>query len=428
MERGSHWYYERARGSYLDDKARQGTPSQQKEWARQNPPNQKFTKTDLAKYEHAWLGLAHLVCRGAEKNFEAFASRLEDDAEPEVDRVFFEQVAARAIIWRAAEKAFNLLDLKGYRANSVAYGVAWIAERSGRRLDLGKIWRDQCVPDALASTLRTVCGEAHKFLTDGRATWRGVQEGRNLDRFPRPEFRRQRRLGGLATATPPAFILPRDQVRKRDCEGGRERRIGEQLVCARQMVQGSWLSGRLGTRPFLQLGKVGGARRQTKRQAGRARCPNLRPGMRAWLQVRGVTSVVDVFSKAKRSEVMSKIRGRNTRTERALRSLLHRAGYRFRLHVSRLPGKPDIVLPRYHTVIMVHGCFWRRHLRCRFAYDPKTRVAFWRRKFAENVGRDRRVKLALQRLGWRVVTVWECELRDADRVIAGLKMKLRVRQ
>ncbi len=165
MERGSHWYYERARGSYLDDKARQGTPARQKAWARQNPPQQKFTKTDLAKYEHAWLGLPHLVCRGAEKNFGAFAARLEDDGEPAVDRSFFEQVVARVILWRSAEKLFDTLGVEGYRANSVAYAVAWLAERSGRRLDLERIWRDQHLPDAISAAILVACREAHKFLT-----------------------------------------------------------------------------------------------------------------------------------------------------------------------------------------------------------------------------------------------------------------------
>lgn len=165
LERGSHWYYERARGSYLDDKSRQGTPAQQKEWVRQNPPNQKFTKTDLAKYEHAWLGLPHLVCRGAEKNFEAFAARLEDDGEPNVDRQFFEQVVARAILWRSAEKLFDSLGLQGYRANSVAYAVAWLAEISNRRIDLAGIWKEQRIPAEMATALRTVCGHAHAFLS-----------------------------------------------------------------------------------------------------------------------------------------------------------------------------------------------------------------------------------------------------------------------
>ena len=168
MERGSHWYYERARGSYLDDKARQGTPARQKDWARQNPPHQKFTKTDLAKYEHAWLGLPHLVCRGAEKNFQAFAARLEDDGEPVVARTFFEQMISRVILWRSAEKLFDTLGLEGYRANSVAYAVAWLAERSGRRLDLEQIWRDQCLPDTVSAAILVTCREAHHFLT-GRA-------------------------------------------------------------------------------------------------------------------------------------------------------------------------------------------------------------------------------------------------------------------
>jgi hypothetical protein len=165
LERGSHWYYERARGSYLDDKARQGPPGQQKEWARQNPPQQKFTKTDLAKYEHAWLGLPHLVCRGAEKNFEAFASRLEDDGEPTVDRAFFEQVIARAILWRSGEKLFDSLELEGYRANSVAYAVSWLAEAAGRRLDLDRIWRDQRLSEDLSAALMIACRQAHIFLT-----------------------------------------------------------------------------------------------------------------------------------------------------------------------------------------------------------------------------------------------------------------------
>jgi hypothetical protein len=165
MERGTHWYYERARGSYLDDKTRQGTPSRQRDWVRQNPTQQKFTKTDLAKYEHAWLGLPHLVCRGAEKNFEAFATRLEDDGEPTVDRKFFEEVVGRAVLWRSVERIFDTLEIKGYRAQSVAYGVAWIAERSGRRLDLPGIWHKQAIPEDLFGAAVIICRRAHEFIT-----------------------------------------------------------------------------------------------------------------------------------------------------------------------------------------------------------------------------------------------------------------------
>jgi len=165
MGRGSRWYYERARGSYLDDKAREGTPARIMDWVRQHPPHQKFTKTDLAKYEHAWLGLPHLVCRGAEKNFEAFAARLEEDGEPPVDRSFFEQIVARVILWRSAEKLFDGLEIVGYRANSVAYAVAWLAERSGRRLELERIWRDQRLSNEVSDALLIACREAHAFLT-----------------------------------------------------------------------------------------------------------------------------------------------------------------------------------------------------------------------------------------------------------------------
>lgn len=122
--------------------------------------------------------------------------------------------------------------------------------------------------------------------------------------------------------------------------------------------------------------------------------------------------MTDVFSKSKRSEVMSRIKGQNTKPELVVRSLLHRLGYRFRLHRTTLPGKPDIVLPRFKTVIFVHGCFWHRHKDCRFAYTPKSRTDFWLKKLESNVIRDIQVKSDLEVLGWQVITIWECELRD----------------
>ena len=117
---------------------------------------------------------------------------------------------------------------------------------------------------------------------------------------------------------------------------------------------------------------------------------------------------------------MSRIRGADTKPERAVRSLLHRCGFRFRLHRKDLPGRPDIVLPKHHAVILVHGCFWHRHEGCRFAYTPKSRAEFWEKKFSENVARDRRNVGALGNLGWRWLIVWECETRDE----ANLKLRL----
>lgn len=134
--------------------------------------------------------------------------------------------------------------------------------------------------------------------------------------------------------------------------------------------------------------------------------------------------MVDVFSKAKRSDVMSRIRGRDTGPERAVRSMLHRLGYRFRLHRVDLPGKPDIVLPRFGTAILVHGCFWHRHKGCRYAYTPKSRTNFWLRKFAANISRDREVKKALAKLGWKIAIVWECELESPERLSSRLKAVL----
>ena len=114
---------------------------------------------------------------------------------------------------------------------------------------------------------------------------------------------------------------------------------------------------------------------------------------------------MDVFSTSKRSEVMSRIRGRDTTPELAVRSIVHRLGYRFRLHVRDLPGSPDLVLPRLGTVIFVHGCFWHRHRGCRYATTPSTRRAFWQAKFDANVARDRLAASRLRRLGWSVITV-----------------------
>jgi len=125
--------------------------------------------------------------------------------------------------------------------------------------------------------------------------------------------------------------------------------------------------------------------------------------------------VTDTLTPEHRSWNMSRIRGRDTAPEKQVRSALHRAGYRFRLHRKDLPGRPDIVLPKHSTVVFVHGCFWHRHQGCRFAYTPKSRVAFWNEKFRTNVGRDRRNLRDLRRLGWKVVTVWECEAERPSR-------------
>jgi DNA mismatch endonuclease (patch repair protein) len=125
---------------------------------------------------------------------------------------------------------------------------------------------------------------------------------------------------------------------------------------------------------------------------------------------------MDRLTKQHRSWNMSRIRGKDTRPEMRVRSLLHRMGFRFRLHRKDLPGKPDIVLPAYGTVIFVHGCFWHRHPGCRFAYTPKSRVDFWLTKFQRNVERHVEVTVELEELGWRVVVIWECETASEEQL------------
>ena len=165
LERGTHWYYERALGSYADDKSTAGKGVAGRTWVENNPPEQKFTKTDLAKFEHAWRGLPHLVCLGADKNFVKFAEQMEDDGEPLVDLNYFKLLVGKAILWRAAQALFDTLDLEGYRANSVAYAVAWMAEKSGQRIDLMAIWEKQRLTTALSEALKLACKAAWEFLT-----------------------------------------------------------------------------------------------------------------------------------------------------------------------------------------------------------------------------------------------------------------------
>lgn len=108
---------------------------------------------------------------------------------------------------------------------------------------------------------------------------------------------------------------------------------------------------------------------------------------------------------------MAAIRGKNTKPELVIRRYLHSAGFRFRLHSRKLPGRPDIVLPRHRAVVNVHGCFWHQHEGCLYAYMPASNRDFWSTKLLGNVQRDRRNDAALSQLGWRVFTVWECEIR-----------------
>ena len=133
---------------------------------------------------------------------------------------------------------------------------------------------------------------------------------------------------------------------------------------------------------------------------------------------------MDTLTREKRSWNMSRIRGRDTGPELAVRSLLHRMGFRFRLHSADLPGRPDIVLAKWRAVVLVHGCFWHRHPGCQFAYTPRSRGEFWNRKFQQNVARDKLVRRRLRSLGWRVLVVWECQTRFPDKLARRLRREI----
>ena len=125
--------------------------------------------------------------------------------------------------------------------------------------------------------------------------------------------------------------------------------------------------------------------------------------------------MTDIFSPARRSEIMGLVRSKDTRPEMTVRRMLHNAGYRYRLHAEGLPGCPDVVFSARKKAIFIHGCFWHRHT-CSCATLPKSNCDYWERKQARNAARDRKAILALRKSGWRVLVVWECEIKDAKRL------------
>lgn len=127
-----------------------------------------------------------------------------------------------------------------------------------------------------------------------------------------------------------------------------------------------------------------------------------------------------------RSDIMRAVKRANTAPEIIVRQVLHALGLRFRLHRRDLPGSPDVVLPRFRTVIFVHGCFWHRHPDCRYTTTPKTRQEYWLPKFAANIERDLRKEAQLQALGWRVLLVWECETKQREELTLRLRRELKL--
>ena len=125
--------------------------------------------------------------------------------------------------------------------------------------------------------------------------------------------------------------------------------------------------------------------------------------------------MADTVSKEKRSEIMSRVTGKETKPEIIVRKYLFARGLRYRKNVKRLPGTPDMVLPKYKTAVFVNGCFWHGHKGCKYAHLPSTNLEYWEKKIADNLERDERKKRELEELGYRVLIVWQCQLKSRDR-------------
>ena len=136
------------------------------------------------------------------------------------------------------------------------------------------------------------------------------------------------------------------------------------------------------------------------------------------IRLKARVHVTDIVDKQTRSRMMAGIKGKDTKPELVLRRALHARGFRYRLHSKNVPGRPDLVFPKHHAIVFVHGCFWHRHEGCRYTTTPSTRPVFWQAKFDANVIRDAAIRGQLKEAGWRVATVWECSLRKSDHVEA----------
>jgi hypothetical protein len=165
-QRQTKWFYERARGQYQDARASELTPARRKTFSLEHPSQQRFTKTDVAKFENTWDQLPHIVSRGAQKNFSDYMIRLAGRDQLTVDRSYFERLIGKAILFRSAERIVQRQEFGGYRANIVTYTIALLSNSTSQRINLERIWRDQALSSALQETIAKVSHEVHHILTN----------------------------------------------------------------------------------------------------------------------------------------------------------------------------------------------------------------------------------------------------------------------
>lgn len=174
------WFYERARGQYADAKARERTPARKRQFTAQHPSRQKFSKTDLAKYLHSWDQLPHIVSRGAQKNFAEFSLRLAEKDSPEPDALSYHHIVAKALLFKTTERLVSLLKFGGYRANIVAYTIAYLVRHYHDRLDLNEFWKRQEIPDRVCDAILAVAPHVHESIIQ-------PPQGRNVTEWCKKE-------------------------------------------------------------------------------------------------------------------------------------------------------------------------------------------------------------------------------------------------
>ena len=172
----THWYYERARGQYQVDKERESTPKMKRVFADKNPTNQRFTKTDLAKYENSWDQLPHIVSLGSQKNFRAFIIRQKDGPVQIPDKYYFELLVAKAILFKRTDSIIKKLDFGPYKGNYVTYTVALLSKLTGKRIDLKKIWNEQEISPALESFIGRLASDVRLRIAEAPAGSRNISE------------------------------------------------------------------------------------------------------------------------------------------------------------------------------------------------------------------------------------------------------------
>jgi DNA mismatch endonuclease Vsr len=433
-DRQTRWYYERARGSYLDDKSREGTPAKMRAWEAKNPVNQKFTKTDLAKFQNTWAQQPHFVSLGAEKNFLRFTEAVIEGGKPTVDESYFQRLVAKTLLFRTAEKLVSKQNFGGFRAQIVTYTLAWLSHNTAQRIDLARIWENQRLSKSLEEAIAKVCVHANQHIVNPPPNRRNPSEW--CKREECWETFRKTDIG-----LPPgleAELITTDrlaEIRRPDADGARDFAVNEEVQKIAAIPADTWF-------------KVSHWAKETKNLAawqrglsfslgtllGRGKTPSpkqARQGSKLLEEARRlgfkdlISEMSDVFTTEKRSLVMSRIRGRGNRdTELRLIEIFRTGRITGWRRKSRLFGKPDFIFPRQRVAVFVDGCFWHCCPRPGHSKLPKNNALFWEQKLGKNVVRDRLVTRTLHNEGWAVLRLWEHELRQPTAVFAKLECLL----